>query len=437
MPTLPRNRTTRKQVLLTKYGSTKNAITNKKIFEQIMRENKISDLEMKNNIFVEPNGNTHNLVNSVVMGNMKIEAYYFSCEKIDPVLNETYDLMLIEKKKNEREAEKEAKKNGFIPFDQNTDQNTDQTIDQIPDLIDPNVNPNINTIVDPDVNTIVDPDVNTIVDHNTNTIVDLNANTIVDPNANTIVDPNKKAIIDSYVYPNINWNSNVCVNLTDDYYTDINLIPIVIPNTNLTTDSGINPNVINDEPKDLNTEENPIVNTNVTTNDETEDLNTIVNTNNEPEDLNKVVNSIVNPENNIVESKQSEETNINEDIVYSKLAPYYKLNKYGRRFYKVMRDKLGSMLTRLDPYKYKYIELANTNARFVMENLTVYEVNFGTNSNEKYYLAFGSLDLKSKVITKIDPTFYAQDTMSEYDDFIRRLDNKARPGLADSDNDSD
>jgi hypothetical protein len=116
-----------------------------------------------------------------------------------------------------------------------------------------------------------------------------------------------------------------------------------------------------------------------------------------------------------------------EAIIKPNLNPNFTLNKFGRRFHKTMVDKLSPMLRKINGYK--YAEVVNNTATFIITSMTFYEVMFGPNEKEKHLLIFGALDLKSKIITKIDPSFYAQETMSEHDDFLRRIGKKMQPGL--------
>ena len=80
--TLPRNKLNRKLNIQAKFGKNKITQMNKQFFEQIMKDYKVADLEMKSGQLVNGPGEMFVMNGLNAMGNMRIEIYYFVFNKL-------------------------------------------------------------------------------------------------------------------------------------------------------------------------------------------------------------------------------------------------------------------------------------------------------------------------------------------------------------------
>ena len=116
-------------------------------------------------------------------------------------------------------------------------------------------------------------------------------------------------------------------------------------------------------------------------------------------------------------------------------------NKYHRNF----MTKLTSKFTINPIREYYYFEAKMNITCMIISDVKAYRIVMPENTPHQYFLITGDLQLKTKLMSEIDPAYNASNKQSDYDDFMKRIADKEKikqasyPGdeLVDEESDED
>ena len=92
-------------------------------------------------------------------------------------------------------------------------------------------------------------------------------------------------------------------------------------------------------------------------------------------------------------------------------------NKKHRRFI----DDLTAKFKLEEQPKYAFFEAQSDTSKMVIEQAKVHKIIFKNSGIDTHYLILGDLQLKSKVISRIDPNHNAEDMYRDHNDFMERI----------------
>ena len=97
-------------------------------------------------------------------------------------------------------------------------------------------------------------------------------------------------------------------------------------------------------------------------------------------------------------------------------------NKYHRNF----MTKLTSKFTITPIREYFYFESKMNITKMIISDAHAYRISMPENTPHQYFLVTGDLQIKSKVMTEIDPSYDAKSQQTEYEDFMKRVEEKEK-----------
>lgn len=106
-------------------------------------------------------------------------------------------------------------------------------------------------------------------------------------------------------------------------------------------------------------------------------------------------------------------------------------NKYFRRFFEDIRSQF-----KLEPLKeYLYCEVVTQTTEMVITNSLVYEIKMPLEIKNKYLLIVGDLQMKSKLISQIDPGYKSDISVKHQNDFLEQILSKEKNKVKKSEED--
>ena len=105
------------------------------------------------------------------------------------------------------------------------------------------------------------------------------------------------------------------------------------------------------------------------------------------------------------------------DQLMRKENPKPERNKFYRNFMKDLRAKFT-----LEPQdKFKFMEVKKDTTLMVVDGTMVYKIVMPAKTKETYLLVVGDLDMKSRLIRRIDPNYKSEKVFQEQNEFLERI----------------